>query len=144
MVIRGHNMPGVSSNDGEGGSVRSVVVGVQERDQPIGLVAGDSRDPEWVLEVKVVENEDGPDFRGPVVHGRKGDRFLYLVWGALDTGTFVRFGRAKLMLNRIDASVLASAQAGDGLFASVDLSDRVGRPRCGRVDPPAIEWSQAR
>ena len=43
------------------------------------------------------------DFKGPAVHGERGDRFLYLTWGDVDDyAHFRRFRRAKLMLNRID------------------------------------------
>ena len=51
------------------------------------------------------------------------------------------FRRAKLMLNRIDASVVGSALDAERLLARVDLTGDDGGPRCARVDPPAIEWS---
>ena len=41
-------------------------------------------------------DEGAIDFGGPFVHGRKGERFLYLSWGAVDPD-FEMFRRAKLV-----------------------------------------------
>ncbi len=57
------------------------------------------------LDVDVVRGRDGAlDFRGPAVHGRPGDRFLYLTSGRVHDGTFDMFRRAKLMLSAVSAS----------------------------------------
>jgi hypothetical protein len=95
------------------------------------------------MEVRVVVTEDGEiDLRGPAVHGRRGDRFLYLTWcNEPSPGEFEMFRRAKLMLDRIEPTLLREAAAGPGLVAEVDLSMPDGSPRCARVDPPAILWS---
>ena len=97
----------------------------------------------WELDVRVVAGSDASvDFKGPAVHGKRGDRFLYLTWGNVDDHEhFRRFRRAKLMLNRIDRElVIAAEQRQWPLVAIVRLSDANGAPRCACVDPPDLEW----
>ena len=90
----------------------------------------------------MVDHDGGPDFHGPTVQGRRGDRFVYLTWGNVGAdGGFDMFRRAKLMLDRIDPALLADARATGTLRAHVDLTGAGGGPRCARVDPPAVEWS---
>jgi Family of unknown function (DUF5990) len=47
------------------------------------------------------------------------------------------------MLNRVDRELILDAVQRGHLRAQVRLTDDYGRPRCARVDPPAIEWSAA-
>jgi len=111
---------------------------VQVRASPEQLSRGDARDPRWEVDVTVAD--DG-DIRGPAVHGKRGERFLYLTWGDVAAdGTFTMFRRAKLMFADIDADVLDRAIAGGVLVASISLTDERGGPRCARVRPPAISW----
>jgi uncharacterized protein DUF5990 len=120
-----------------------VHVGVQVRSEPEQLVPGDAASARWVLEVKLSQLDDGQvDFKGSAVHGKRGERFLYLTWGNLsDDGRFEMLRRAKLMLNRIDVALVESAESQQRpLVARVQLSDDRGAPRCARVDPPAVEW----
>jgi hypothetical protein len=120
----------------------NVHVGVQLRREPVDLVRADGAEARWDLDVDVIEHDGELDFRGPVVQGRRGDRFVYLTWGEVDTvGGFEMFRRAKLMLNRIDPSVVQAALEATRLMARVDLTGSDGGPRCARVDPPAIDWS---
>jgi hypothetical protein len=136
LVIRGHDLPGASY----GGHAR-IAVGLQVRDEPADLVAGDATSARWETEVRLV----GGDARGPAVHGRRGERFVYLTWGEVSDaslGGFAMFRRAKLMLDRVDNALLTEAEAsGRPLVADVGLTDDEGGPRCARVDPPAIRWS---
>ena len=123
--------------------LENVHVGIQIRYEPTGLQPGDVS-AKWSVDVQtVVDSKGAIDFRGPAVHGKRGDRFLYLSWGNVETdGRFERFSRAKLMLNRIDSNLPKRADRnGSTLRALVRLSDEHGRPRCARVDPPAIEWT---
>jgi hypothetical protein len=123
---------------------RNVHVAVQVRRDPEGLTRGDARSATWDLDVAVVVDELGAlDFRGPAVHGPRGERFLYLTWGDVgDDGSFEMFRRAKLVLNRVDPELLLEAEQRDvPLVARVELTDGRGGPRCARVDPPAITWS---
>jgi hypothetical protein len=145
LVIRGHHLPGRSFCRPDGTEMADVRVGVQVRRDPWALVPADRADARWELDLEVVRDAQGFDFRGPAVQGRRGDRFVYLTWGNVDAdGGFEMFRRAKLMLDRIDPTIVERAISGDGLVARVDLSDDRGGPRCARVDPPALVWSAAR
>jgi hypothetical protein len=143
VVIRGHHLPGrhVSA---AGEKHDNVHVAVQERADPVSLVPADAPTATWEVDIRVVPGDDGAlDFRGPVVHGKRGDRFVYLTWGNVTPdGSFRMFRRAKLMLNRIDPSLVRVAEDdGRTLLAVIHLTDDCGGPRCARVDPPALEWS---
>ena len=133
--IRGRDLPGRTFvSDGE--QLTNVHVGPQLGRDPADLVPADAPSAEWTVEV---DRRDG-DWHGPAVQGKKGDRFLYLTWGDVaPDGTFAMFRRAKLMLDRIDPAVLASA--GEELVADIVLTDARGCPTCARVDPPMLEWS---
>ena len=120
----------------------NVHVGVQLRREPVDLATADAAEVRWDIDVDVVDHDGALDFRGPVVQGRLGDRFIYLTWGEVHPGgEFEMFRRAKLMLNRIDPGLVRAALGADGLEAHVDLTGSDGGPRCARVDPPAIAWS---
>ena len=70
------------------------------------------------VEVQVVDptGVDGPDFRGPAVQGKRGERFLYLTWGDVGPdGEFEMFRRAKLMLDRVDPQVMGVRDQQDPL-----------------------------
>ena len=123
----------------------NVQVGVRVRREPEQLIRADQSEIAWEVDVEVVRAEDGFDFRGPAVQGRRGDRFLYLTWGQVSTnGAFEMFRRAKLMLDRIESKLIESAMKKSRLDVSVDLTGPGGGPRCARVDPPAIAWSVPR
>ncbi|HJV08619.1 MAG TPA: DUF5990 family protein, partial [Acidimicrobiales bacterium] len=88
--IEGVNLPGRNW-----GPYENVHVGVQRKAEPVDLVPGDATQATWELAIET----DGGDFRGPHVQGKRGERFLYLTWGAVGAGgTFTMFRRAKLML----------------------------------------------
>ena len=141
VAISGHHLPGRATCGSEASPLRNVHVGIQVGRDPHDLVPGDAPRAGWEVDIEVIERDGGLDFRGPAVQGRRGDRFLYLTWGDVDgRGEFAMFRRAKLMLDRIDSAVLASALAAGHLACSVDLTGPDGGPRCARVDPPAVEW----
>jgi hypothetical protein len=146
VEIRGHDLPGRRLQR-DGVVVHgNVQVAVQERSDPVGLVPGDAERAAWDIEVRVVADADGGlDFRGPAVHGKRGERFLYLTWGDVhEDGTFEMFRRAKLMLNRIDPALVRTAEReGRALQADINLTDDCGFPRCARVDSPALRWAVA-
>ena len=145
VEIHGFNLPGRTFCRPDGSPLENVHVGVQVRRDPADLVRADAAEACWDLEVDVVRTEDGPDFRGPAVQGKRGDRFLYLTWGEVHAdGTFEMFRRAKLMLHRIEPDVIEAAIVAGRLIATVDLTARGGGPRCARVEPPAIAWSVPR
>jgi hypothetical protein len=122
LVIRGHHLPGRQC-----GSYDEVHVGLQVGREPEGLVPGDADGAEWATEVRT----DGGDFRGPAVHGRKGERFIYLTWGTMTDGSFAMFRRAKLMLADLPLGA-------EPVTVDVDLTDDAGMPRCARLEAPAV------
>jgi hypothetical protein len=139
LRIEGHRLPGRVFCE-----CRNVHVALQVRQSPEGLTPGDAPSAVWDLDVALVVTDEGSvDFRGPAVHGKRGERFLYLTWGDVgDDGSFEMFRRAKLMLNRVDPELILDADRQDlPLVARVELTDGRGGPRCARVDPPAIAWS---
>ena len=150
IVIRGHNLPGRMFRNA-GVPIHNVHVAVQVREAPEGLVAGDADSAEWHVDVRVVADDDGGyDFNGPAVHGKRGERFLYLTWGDVnvaaktDAAGFAMFRRAKLMLGAVDHALIREALERDvALIGSIDLTDGHGCPRCARVDAPALVWSLA-
>jgi hypothetical protein len=137
VVVEGHNLPGASC-----GPHHNIHVGLQVGSEPHEVVSGSAESATWTAEIKVVDVEQGHDFRGKAVHGKRAERFMYLTWGEVDDDQFTMFRRAKLMLDRIDPRMVTEAvETGSALHAKVDLTDPQGMPRCARVDPPAIEWS---
>lgn len=140
--IVGFNLPGCVFCRPDGSLMNNVHVGLQVGREPAELVKADASEARWDFDIEAVIREGQPDFRGRAVHGKRGDRFVYLTWGEVnhDDG-FEMFRRANLMLNRIDENVMQSAIAEGRLLARIDLTSDDGGPRCARVDPPAIEWS---
>ena len=119
-------------------------VGVQRGREVVDLVAGDAASALWSFEVTIRIDKDGAnDFAGPFVHGKRGDRFLYLSWGTVDdAGAFSMFRRAKLNFADVDPDTLQRAIDGGGtLVGRLGLTDRCGGPRCARVRPPDIVWT---
>jgi hypothetical protein len=141
VVIEGVELPGLVSWTNDGTVLENVHIALQVRKEHQGLLPGDAEHARWVFDIDVVGSNDR-DFRGPAVHGKRGDRFLYLAWINVDGDLDPMFARIKLMLHRIDDSVIIDAQQpGRSLAGRVNLSKGVGWLRSGRVDPPAVEWS---
>ena len=129
LVIEGHHLPGRTC-----GSYADVNVGIQVGREPAELVPADAVSARWAVDIDVVDGGDGPDFRGPAVQGRRGERFVYLTWGEGRGPEFAMFRRAKLMLADVpDPSRPVTT-------ASVHLTDECGLPRCARLRAPAIQW----
>jgi len=143
--IVGVELPGRTCADPRPGGLEyeNVHVGVQSRKDVVDLVPGDAPDAEWNLTVDTVTKDGALDQRGPFVHGKRGDRFLYLSWGTVDDADhFQMFRRAKLMFDAVPDELLRSAQAaGQRLVGIVNLTHDDGMPRCAAVRPPVIEWT---
>lgn len=125
LVVRGHQLPGLHC-----GEYRNVHVGLQLKNDPVGLVPADAATAEWVTEVST---DDG-DFHGPAVQGKRGERFVYLTWGTVEAGGFSMFRRAKLMLDMLPAGA-------DQVTVEVALTDEHGMPRCARLPLSALAIS---
>jgi hypothetical protein len=118
-------------------------VGIQRGTAVIDLVPGDAREAVFELTVDVTTAAGGGiDFRGPYVHGRPGQRFLYLSWGELTpSGQFAMFRRAKLHLSALaEHDINQALTIGTPLEAVLDLTDEHGGPLCASVHPPRIHW----
>ena len=111
-----------------------VTVGVQRGKDVVQEFPADGSQTTWVLEAQVV---GGHDLRGPFIHGRPGQRFLYLSWQRQGSGMF---RRAKIMLDVLGPQLLARAEQ-EGLAGRVPLTMVDGSPVCAAVRPPMIEWS---
>ncbi len=138
LRIVGRRLPGASWSGRSG-----IHVGVQDGSTVVDLVTGDAADAVFDIDLEVVTGADGDvDFRGRYVHGRRGERFVYLVWGEVDdAGTFAMFRRLKLhlapLLEQFPAeSVLAAKR----IQAVLELSDTRGRPLAASVRPPWVTW----
>lgn len=132
MVIRARDLPGRTF-----AHHANVHVALQVKDDPVEPVPGDAASATWETHVSVVDG----DFRGPAVHGKRGDRFLYLTWGSpSERNGWSMFRRAKLTLDHVEPGLVAAAEM-QGLVADVSLTDDKGEPRCARIAPPAVLWS---
>jgi hypothetical protein len=144
--IVGTELPGLSCAPADAPDrYGNVHVAVQRGREPFEPVPGDAAEAVWSFEVTTrpgPEGEAGIDIGGPFAQGRKGERFMYLTWGAVDAHGFHMFRRAKLMLSDIPAAALTCAAAGEGtLVGRIGLTDGKGLPICARVRPPTITWT---
>jgi hypothetical protein len=138
LRIVGRRLPG-SSWSGRTG----IHVGVQKGTEVIGLVTGDAADAVFDIDLEVVADSDGePDFRGPYVQGRRGERFVYLSWGEVDDqGTFAMFRRLKLHLAPlVEQSSPERVLTAKKIQAVLELTDTRGRPLAASVRPPWVTW----
>ena len=136
--IVGRRLPGSSWSGRHG-----IHVGVQRGTEVVGLVTGDAADAVFDIDLEVVAGSDGePDFRGPYVHGRRGERFFYLSWGEVDdAGTFAMFRRLKLHLAPlVEQSTAESVFGAKRIQAVLELTDTRGRPLAASVRPPWVTW----
>lgn len=145
VTIEGHDLPGGTCRPaGADDRYDDVHVGIQRRNEVVDLVAGDADEARWSIPVTVRTTPDGTlDLGGPFVHGRRGDRFIYLSWGSV-TEEFRMFRRAKLHFSDCDNGTLRKAVQTGVLVCRVQMSDRCGDPVCARVRSPAAKWSAAR
>ena len=74
---------------------------------------------------------------GPYIHGRDGQRFIYLSWGELDGDDFRMFRRAKLHVDHLDPTDVD----GRTVEGTLTLTDDKGNPLCASVRPPRITWT---
>ena len=141
VIIEGHDLPG-SQFCADGAQLQNVHVAVQVSKGPVDPIRADADSVRWELDVRAVVDDDTVDLRGPAVHGKRGERFLYLTWGEVGAdGSFAMFRRAKLMISDIDPDLLSAAARGAGtLIGSLSLTDDHGGPRCARVRPPVVGW----
>ncbi len=142
VVIEGVDMPGRTCPPAEVDlRYDNVHVGVQRVREVVDLVPGDAAGATWSFEVTIKHHGDNLDFGGPFVHGRRGDRFIYLSWGEVNGDEFTMFRRAKLHLADAAPEALASALRTGALRCRIRMTDSCGSPRCARVRPPDAMWT---
>jgi hypothetical protein len=138
MRIVGRRLPGSSWSGRKG-----IHVGIQRDAEVVSLVNGDEGEAVFDIDLDVVEDAGGePDLRGAYIHGRRGERFVYLTWGEVDeSGTFTMFRRLKLhltpLLEQHSTEKLLNAKR---IQAVLELSDTRGRPLGASVRPPWVTW----
>ena len=130
LTIEATTLPGRTC-----GPYTDVEVGLQVGKDVEHRVGGDASSATWAL--ALTRTDDG-DWRGPAVQGKRGERFVYLVWiGRERGGPTAMFRRAKLQLDAVDPEVAA----GGTLVARLGLTDGQSMPLCASVRPPLIRWS---
>lgn len=123
---------------------KNIHVGIGNRSRAERLFRGDAESATWRIDVRAIPKAGGTcDYRGPLVQGPRGDRFIYLNWGSVDDGgDFHLFRRAKVMLSDLDPGLVREAMGqGAELHADIELTDAKGNPTCARLRPPGIAWS---
>ena len=88
----------------------------------------------FVTEITVKSAEDGrQDFSGEAVHGKRGERFLYLSWSGEKSGRREMFRRAKIHLRDLTRTQTKQALRGCVLVARVHAVAKDGGPACASV-----------
>lgn len=131
-------MPGAEFCEPKSGARSGpVVLGIQRGREPEQPTPGDVAVATFRIEVSLVP---GPDWKGPHVQGRPGDRFIYLWWGAGDPP--VMFRRIKLMLAAVPPDVVTELTSRGGtLVGRLSGVGPDGTPTCAAIRPPRIAWS---
>lgn len=120
-----------------------VFLGVQYKQEVEDLTPGDSDEKLFLISVQVNTGKQGePNFLGPYVFGKTGDKFLYLVWLIKQDGEQHRFRRAKIKLNHLEWNTINRAiETDQPLVAHIHLKDHKGEPVCASLTPGNIQWA---
>ncbi len=127
---------GLPANQFEGFDGRQrILVTLQTKD---GFVTGTPHGDDalaWTTEITVKPGADrAPDFAGPAVHGKRGERFFYLSWSGERAGHREMFRRLKLHLRDLTPAQLDRArESGGTLEARVHAVAKDGGPACASV-----------
>jgi hypothetical protein len=144
IQVNGHNLPGLRCNPGpDAVPYENIHVGIGQHFGSDQLFPGDAPWASWRFDIRVIPVGEGSfDFRGPLVSGKRGDRFLYLNWFSVSADGVRRpFRRAKVDLTAIDSALIAAAlEEGAELHCTVELTDAKGNPSCARFRADLISW----
>lgn len=144
VEIRGKNPPGRRCAPAPGhGPYEAISVGLGRHQEPVGLVAGDTPNPRWRIEVRVVRTPAGLDYRGPQVEGKRGGRHIYINWlNREPDGELRMFRRGKIALDGLDPDLVERAErTGAILGCTVDLTNERGHPTTALMRPPQLDWT---
>jgi hypothetical protein len=91
----------------------------------------------------IFDSADGPVvWRGAFAHGPRGDRFIYLCWGAWGEGGWQHFRRAKVPLGGLDPALVQRAiQENRPLRARIRMTDAKGEPVAATLKADQAAWS---
>ena len=119
-----------------------VYLGIQKKQEVVEETRGDEQEKIFAIPIEIRKGKDeNPDFFGPFVHGKSGDRFIYLVWYRKSGDTRNMFRRAKVKLSAIGWRQIDAALQDDGpLQATIHLTDKKGGPVCATLKEDHISW----
>lgn len=120
----------------------SIFLGIQHKKDILEETPATVEEKVFKVQIKLSTGKNGqPNFTGPYVFGKTGDKFLYLVW-FIKTGMGNEgFRRAKIKLQDLSWEQIRKAIAQQGpIRARITLTDAKGGPICASVKPPFIEW----
>jgi hypothetical protein len=148
VQVDGRNLPGITCNPGPNTSLyENIHVGIGPRGLPHELFRADALSTTWRVDVRVVPMADGSlDYRGAMVSGKRGDRYIYVNWGTVEpSGEFRLMRRAKVDLSALDSRVVRQAlDESAELHCTLDLTDAKGNPTCARFRPAEASWRTVR
>lgn len=109
-------------------------VGMQKRQDVVEEHPAVGTDIEWSIDGQVVDGEP----KGPWIHGKKGDRFLYLVYvRTADGGATTREARAKLLFRDAPNDLI---EDGVDVIVTVSIAHEKYDYASGSIRPPQIRW----
>lgn len=120
-----------------------VRLGVQKGKEVVADVAAEGEEIHFLVPVLVRENaQTGTvDYSGSYVHGRPGERFVYICWGHRHEQAWEMSQRAKLPLSALDKRLVQSAlRAGKPLQAVLDMTNPRGEPVCATIREDGVQW----
>jgi hypothetical protein len=123
-----------------------VRLGVQRGPDVVDDVAAEADREEVIfdlpVQVAVSPRTGTSDFKGRFVHGKPGERFLYLCWGERRSDQWEGFRRAKVPLRDLNPVLLDRAQrAGAIIETALEMTDRGGGPVSGSFHEGEIAWT---
>jgi len=120
----------------------SIFLGIQHKKEIIEETPATVQEKTFHVQVKVSEGKTGgPNFTGPYVFGKTGDKFLYLVWFIKTNSRNEGFRRAKIKLQDLSWKQIQKAKKGQyPIRARITLTDAKGGPICASVKPPYFQW----
>lgn len=135
------DFPGIRFCDRE-----PIYLSVQKNQDVIWPVPGDSKEVTYDIPLFVNEGKNGkPNFLGPFVFGKTGDKFLYLVWYSKKYTIENRFRRIKIKLNVLTWEDINQAILEEQpMVAHIKLKDKRGEPVCASLKEGNIGWQVRR
>lgn len=120
----------------------NVFLGIQHKKEILAETPASATEKTFHLQLKVSKGKTGaPNFTGPYVFGKTGDKFLYLVWFIKVKTQNEGFRRAKIKLQDLSWEQIQNAIARKyPIRAKLTLTDAKGGPICASIKPPFIEW----